>query len=488
MHLIAWVCALHAITSSAQAAEVVWLSTPSDDQRAFVAERAGASRPALGPLDFRAAATDWSDADDAAYRALEAVLNEVRAYESKLDGELVIMRDLGAPIAAISAMRDDADRDRLYRALAYQGFAVNRFYEDTLGEDATAEPYRTFLGAAVVEKAWRDAIAIHPEHDVTPYDIAEAPQRVAYGGVRALALDALPASVVPVNLPAGSVLYVDGLRAELGASGSVRVMPGRHLISAVSEGHLLARWSVDIEPGDRIEAKVELTDDVWNMFVGGLSAGTTPEREINDCVEALGGTVWMARPSATGVDVFELSATSPVSTVELTLPRGEDDQPINGFSASVGVEAGWFGSQDFYLQDPASTKPTFKTVNALQAAFAGSIDLDSGIVRLGLGADVPFTIGTDHVALYGDKASRTRLRPTPYLAAGVRWAQALVGYQFPYHPAVGAKVAVPMGAGVELRGSTILGLPTVREREDGSEWQSRPTVSAGLGIGFRLDG
>ena len=117
---------------------------------------------------------------------------------------------------------------------------------------------------------------------------------------------------------------------------------------------------------------------------------------------ALGGVVWIARPSPDGADLFEVGESGPATPVEFSPPRA-DDVPINGFSAAIGLEAGWFGSQDFYLQDPSRTEPTFKTVNAMQAALVGSFDLDVGVVRVGLGADVPITIGAAHVALYGDE-------------------------------------------------------------------------------------
>ena len=66
------------------------------------------------------------------------------------------MRDLQGPIDAISLVRGDEDRDALFAALAYQGFAVNRYFDTALADDPTAEPYRASWDGWVVERPWLD--------------------------------------------------------------------------------------------------------------------------------------------------------------------------------------------------------------------------------------------------------------------------------------------------------------------------------------------
>ena len=193
-----------AMALPAHSAEVVWLAPPDDEQAAYVAEQADAQQPHLNAIGLRAAATAWSDQDRDAFTTLDTVLQDVRSYETKFDGELVIMRDLADPIADIQLVRDESERGKLYAALAYQGFAVNRYFDTALAEDEQAAPYREELNGVTIERPWHDAVALDPDRNVTPYDIAEAPQRVNYGKVQEIVRDALPASLVPIGIPEGA--------------------------------------------------------------------------------------------------------------------------------------------------------------------------------------------------------------------------------------------------------------------------------------------
>ena len=87
------------LPSAALAADVVWLTEPASDQHQRVAAQAGSSAGPLSAADLRGAATRETDDDGAAIDALRAAVDSVRAYETKLDGELLIMQELDGPIA-----------------------------------------------------------------------------------------------------------------------------------------------------------------------------------------------------------------------------------------------------------------------------------------------------------------------------------------------------------------------------------------------------
>ena len=79
------------------------------------------------------------------------------------------------------------------------------------------------------------------------------------------------------------------------------------------------------------------------------------------------------------------------------------------------------------------------------------------------------------------------LSPYVSLGLGVKWAQVTVGFLFPYHPTVGARVTVPVWKGREVLGSARIGLPVSAARSDGSTWKGLPVADLWAGIGWRFD-
>jgi hypothetical protein len=170
--------------AAAHATDVVWIGTPSPEDAERVHDAAGASGPPLTPEQFVDGATAAGPADDEAYLALEKTLERVRTLEDRLDGELIMMHDLETAVSAIPMVRNDRDRDRLYAALTYEGFAVNRYFADDLATDDAAAPYRHVFGTNVLVAAWVDAVAMAPEREVSAYEIAQAPHRAAFREVQ----------------------------------------------------------------------------------------------------------------------------------------------------------------------------------------------------------------------------------------------------------------------------------------------------------------
>jgi hypothetical protein len=473
------------LSGVALAAEVVWLDEALPDEAVLgrVAAAAGATGPVLRPLDLRAAATRWTSADEDAIRKVEAALLAVRAYEARLDGELVILRDLDGPLYGVSLLRNVRDRDILFGALAYQGFAADRFFAESLATDTAAEPWRATLNGTAIERPWADAVALNPEREITAYDIAEAPQRVAFSAVRDEVRRALPASLTPKDLPAGALLRVDGSEAEIGPAGNMKVVPGRHLVSAEIDGAVVARWDVRLAPGENVDAAVPLTDDEWNGFLAGLADGAAVPDDIAPLVAALGGEVWIARMSDGDPVVFAVRADG-VSAVALPDPERERRPASGGASVALGLGGVWTYSGDFYTQDPIDVPHTVGSVNAAGAALTLGADVDASVLRFGVGAWSTYQFGTDHVALSGTRS--WRVRPYLYGRAGLRWVQVSGGYLLPYHPAVGLHAQLPLSGPLEIQADGLLGLPGSRERTNGPVWDRGLLTSAGLSLAARL--
>jgi hypothetical protein len=473
----------------AAAAEVVWLLPPSAEQQAQIAALAQARGPALTPLELRAAVTRWTEADELALQRLDTELARVRVYEEQLDGELVIVQELEGPVSAVTALRGDSDRARLFAALTYQGFAVDRYWGASLPQASEAEPYRAKVGSLVVERPWLDAIALEPVRDATPYQIAEAPQRVAYNTLRTQLGAVAGAELIPLEVPAGARLMVDGRQQVPGAGGTIPVSPGRHLVHIELDGQIIGRLEVRAKPGDSITLSPHLPESEWIALVDQLVAAAPVELppRVAELVDALGGEVWVAQPGEPPtVVVLDASGMRPVE-----LPgQGPSEQPpppppeprwTAGFT--VGALGGWLSSGDFYAQDPYRAPHTVGTVNA--AALGGWLGADATLelARLGVGLDMLVTVGPYHVALTGDGA--TRVRPVPHVSAGMRWVQLTAGFLFPYHPALGARLELPLGP-LDARVSSWLGMPVPRDRADGTAWEPLPVyvVAAGAGVRF----
>lgn len=483
------------LTTPAQAGEVVWLdAAPSPADVALVAAQAGDDDGRWLTADaFRAAAWDVGPDDRAAWQTLSNALQEVRAFETRLDGELLIMRELQRPLQAITVVPDEDARDQLYAALAYQGFAVDRFFADALATEARAADFRTALPSGVAPSPWVDAIALDPERKPTPYEIAEAPQRVRFNEVRDRVLaELLPGLlVVEGGLPEGSTLVVDGRETPLDATGQTRLMAGRHLAHVARDGHFLARFDVRIDAGGETVVRMPLADAGFERWVSDVRAGNAQfvPAGLEPSLEALGDDVHIAWTDDKGrLQVVRVDGTAltpvKVEAARVVSSGGDTDRDVE-IQVGVGVGGGWFSSGDFYLQDPANVPRTVAAVNSGTVQLAVDVGAEIGLFRVSAIADTAATLGANHVAFYGDDG-RTRIRPDVSLGVGVRWVQATAGYLFPHHPTVGGRVTIPVYEGLEVLGYGRVGLPVTLARADGTEWTGAPVYQAWLGVGYRF--
>ena len=468
----------------AQATEVVWLQAPTADVQRWVADQANAQGPVMTPQDLRFAAEQETPEDGDALQALSAALAEARQYEMQLDGELVIMQDLVEPLSRVTLLRNEADRDALYTALTYQGFAVARYYGDALGSDPGAADFRLELDGAVVPAPWADAVAIQPAREVSAYEIAEAAQRIAYETTRNETIRQLPASLSFDGLPSDSTIVVNGTPEALNAASVIRLVPGRHWVHIRSDDRIIERWVLRVEPGERRTLSVSMPEAEWQAFVADLGEGSVVPPGLHADLEALGGEVWLARPGARSPTIWSVTPTgvTPVTIDQPKAVTSDRSAPSNALSLNTGL--GWFYSGDFYQQSPNAAPPSQATVNAIHTQFGVDVGQSFGPVWASAGVDTAITIGAHAVAFTGN--FKTRFRPQPYVAVGVRPAQLTVGYLLPYHPAIGGRIRLPLSERYGVYASGLYGVPMRLRRPEQATYNTWHIGSLTVGATFTL--
>lgn len=465
------------VAATASATDVLWVGDVPPNA-ADLAARIGADPEPLSIGALRAAVHQLTEADAAAIDGLERALETARPLEAQLDGELSILALLEDAVAKVTILRNESDASTLFRTLAYQGFAANRFYGGELSSDPDAAPWRASIPIGEVERPWLDAVAVAPGREASAYDIAEAPQRVAFNQLRGRILEVAPAVVALPDLPPGAEITVDGRSQPAGSSLSL--VPGRHLVHAQWGDHVIERWDLRVSSAERRQLDAAVDHGAFDAFFRTAGAGSPVPESVVALLDAH-GPVLLGVTDERGRTTF-LDPSSGVLT-----PRAAP-RVATGGSARVelhgGLSTGWFTSADFYLQDPASAPATYRTVNAISLGAYASGELVVGPAHLGVGVDLLAPIGRSHVALTGNGS--TRIRAVPHVAVGVSWLQATAGFLFPYHPAIGGRARAPLGGPLEAHLSAWWGPPLTRVRSDGSIWDGSAVVSIAGGIGARF--
>lgn len=478
------------LANLALAAEVVWVEPVDSLDPVMVSAvntQAQTTMAGLTVGDLRAARTRWDPADDQALKNLEQALKEVRKFETKLDGELIIMQDLAAPLAAVRLVRDETDRNLLFSALAYQGFAVNRFFDGDLAVDEKAAAYRLEMEGSYYELPWTDAVAIDPARQVSAYEIAEAPQRVAYGKVMEMVAKALPASLTPPPLGATDVLYIDGRETLPGAAGNVKLQPGRHLVHVSREGKVIERYDLRLKPGEALSLKASVDDAAFKAFVDQLAVGQVAPPEVAPLISALGGEIWLVKTTTGAPQILSVKSDgTAVTKVKIVAPVRPDDEKPWALSVAAAVHGGWFSSGNFYTDQFDEAEATKATVNSASVGLSVMGSFDYSVFRASVGVDTVYTPGDFHNAVVGDRD--VALRPMPWVGVGVRWLQVHGGYLFPHHPAVGARTGLTLPFGLEFQGTFTYGFGGEVARDGAEPWARLPTFQAGGGLGYRFGG
>lgn len=461
---------------------VVWLSDPPDPELA----------PDLTRIPRRVVAPDssLSESDVLALARLEEELAAVRPLAQEFDGELEIMSRLQAAIDDVEVLRDAADRDLLYRALAFQGFAVRRYFQDQIATEPGAAPYRVVMGGMVEVRPWVDAVALDPERKPQVADIAEEPERRAFDESRARIKVAPQAIVVLAELPDQAVLKIDGRVAPAGLR--VRVTPGKHYLAIHDGEGIRGHNDVRMAPGG--EFRMELPPSERDLVLLAVRLREKPssltlEDRIAAAFARLPPTAHLAVRTGDGSVLYRIdeklailagstSSTEQGSKTTLTLNFGD------GVTIGTHASVGWLYDGQYVLENSAAPR-TSATVNAITPLLGLDAQAAYGPAVFGVGIEAAFPTGPWHTLPVG--AATWRVRPHLYATGGIPELQLTLGTLLPWHLAVGLRGQLPISTGVELRGAYVQGLGLALPRADGADdFIARPAHTLSLGIGTRV--
>ncbi|MBK9645875.1 MAG: hypothetical protein IPO67_12110 [Deltaproteobacteria bacterium] len=460
----------------AQAAEegaLLWLDKEPDPR----------VHPELRPLSASSVAPnqEWGPADQAAIYQLSAELTALRPLLDEFDGELQIMSRLDAVINDLPALQTPAHRELLVEALALQGLAVYRYFQDGLATDPAAAPYRVEVGGQVMVKAWVDAVALDADH--IPLELVDPGAVTTFDAARATLLGAQRAAVKVNDAPEGLMLIVDGAEP-VSAARPVYVAPGQHYALAVMDGVVVGRARARIEPGESLSMALplmtsELTSLALTLAEGPEGLALSPR--LADTLALAPQPLYLAATGEDGLYLYSLQGAA-VALYERPAPPAKGQR----LSLTVALGGGWVYDGEYFLQNVDDGAPyTQATVNH-GAAFA-SVGARTGSRwwSASAGVDLALPFGDYTTVVSGDRTMR--LRAQPYVAAGLPWVQASVGWFTPYHISFGLRGRLPVTDHLALSGGAIAARGFALARDDGApDFQAAPAGAAWIGVEGRL--
>lgn len=427
--------------------------------------------------------TTWGDADNRALAFLTEELAAVRPLADVFDGELQIMLRLDAAVGQVHALREQ-DRDLLYTALVYEGFAVQRYFQSKLDTDPSADAYITRLNGRVEITAWIEAVALNPEKVPTVADIPDPEVLLAFQEMRARHLLTQTATIQVPNLPEGARLVVNGRES---ATDQARVLAGRHLVAVTQGESILARSELVLAPGAEARVVVPATAEQWEAVAEAILSG--PE------------DIKLSPPVQAAIASFEqpvhLIVTRRKKNVTYVVQGGTAqrvlsvtplpmDDPRLQVSGAVG--GGWLYDGEFLIQNyDEGAEISSATVNA--ATPIVSLDLEYRPVSklsLTVGGDLALPLGEHQYLPVGDQ--KLRLRPYFYGGIGHPYLQVTVGPMLPWRIGVGARAHVPLKRHLELEAAYVYGVGLEIPRDLGGEFEATDAQLGWLGVEWRWRG
>ena len=469
---------LHGASATAWAAKVYWVGTPTDADRAAVARTVeGATSAPFSEIVPSVAGPD----------AMVTLGSEVAACQplfDVFDGELQVMARLQKAISDVKVLRSEADRQLLFRALMLEGYAVQRYFQDKVGTDKAAEPYRTGSGPDALITAWERAASLYNAPSPTAADLPDAPTRIAWDAHQA-AVRARPSSTFVVgSLAAGGGVYVDGQKVDGAPGARVLVSAGHHHAHVQAGDAVLWAFVDEVAANATVTVEAPFGPSERDALIAQLGSGkdgwTVPAAAVS---MAKGEATYLAVPGDKKPRLLRIDGGT-ASSVPITADKSAGNGPL----VRVAGGAGWVSTGDFFLQhvDEGAGHET-STVNAVAPAAALGVAWRRGLVEVGVGVDAQIALGEWHSLPTGDADSRGFVYP--HVAAGLKYVQLTVGPQFPWYVGVGGQATVPLYGPLELYGRAVYGVPVTLARGD-SEPEFTPTaaISAWGGVSLRFGG
>jgi hypothetical protein len=471
------------LAAPALADRVLWTSPPDDVSAAAVARTVPGSTSA--PLDtLMTGGTAGLQRD--ALPILKAELDAMRPLANVFDGELQIMARLSKATDDVDLLRSEEERNILRQALLFQGFAVHRYFQDKLGSESAAAPYRTMEGPDAWVSAWLDACALlAAPTKVRPEDIPEAAQRLAFDSAQAHCQAMPGATFIVGDLASGAEVRLDGVKIEGGSGIRVRLMPGRHLFHVAVGDTILLAQDARIKPGSDVLVSAPFGPSELAELKGRIASGADGwevPAAARTPISGFGEPVYIATPAGEKTTLLRVDGT--VATAVRIRPSDDETRP--GLVGRATLGAGWVSTGDFLLQNlDDGAKPDRYTVNAGTPAASLGLALEAKWWSVGVGIDGQLTVGDFHTLPTGENDTAAFLYP--HVAAGLPWAQLTIGPMFPWYMGVGARANVPLFKPVELFASGVYGVPLDRPREAGEPtFEPLPLFSAWGGVTVRV--
>lgn len=424
----------------------------------------------------------WGEADHRALAHLQEELSAVVPLKDEFDGELQIMRRLEGALGAVDLVRAE-DRDLAWRALVFQGYAVHRYFQDTLASDPAAQPWRQPVGTDVAIAAWVRAIALHPERVPTSEELPDEPQRVAFKELRAWLLLQPPATVLAQGLPPGASLLVDGRPTP---TARALVPAGVHDLALAVDGAVVQRLRVDLAPGATQVLPFLAPAAQLSALAEPLDQAEGPvllAPEVVARLDTAQGPVVLVVPGRKEPRRFSVVGSSAV-------PMDQAPATSGGSAALVlagGLGGAWVYDGNYVLQNPEAPE-TVGTANAGAPLLSVGVGGELGAFALGLGLDAALPLGEHHDLPVGEGRMRARL--FPHAAIGHRLLQVAVGPLLPWHLGVGPRLRLPLpdlrSGPVEVVASYTHGIALDMTADDGSAFTPGQARLAWVGVGGRL--
>ncbi|MSP55492.1 MAG: hypothetical protein EXR69_07815 [Myxococcales bacterium] len=469
---------LHGAIATAWAAKVYWVGAPTDADRAAVARTLeGATSAPFSEIVPAMAGFD----------AMATVGSELIACQTLFDvfdGELQAMARLRKAVSDVKVLRSEADRHLLLRALMLEGYAVTRYFQDKVGTDKAAEPYRTGSGPDALITAWERAASLYNAPSPTAADLPDAPTRIAWDAHQA-AVRARPSSTFVVgNIASGGSVYIDGQKVDAVPGARILVSAGHHhahvqvgdsvLWAFADEVAANTTVAVDAPFGpaerDALVAQLRATKDGWTVPAAAVSM-------------AKGEATYLAVSGEKRLRLIRIDGGTATDT-----PLVAGEATGGGLLIRVAGGAGWVSTGDFFLQNvEAGAGYETSTVNAVAPAVAVGMAWRRGLIEIGGGVDAQISVGEWHSLPTGKATTRTFVYP--HLTAGLKYVQLTVGPQFPWYVGFGGQATIPLTGPLELYGRAVYGVPVTLSR-GGSEPEFTPTaaISAWGGLSVRFGG
>ncbi|MCB9675079.1 MAG: hypothetical protein H6737_08175 [Alphaproteobacteria bacterium] len=386
-------------------------------------------------------------ADDEEWEALRQAVSDGKKRWDEFEVEYEIANDLEALITQLDVIRSKRDMDELVAALLFQGAAVQVAFEDQLGNDKLAAPFRYTRTGGVGNRPWSDAYALMPGRDPLASDVADGAtypnlltefEEVAKRPKGTLKL---------ARVDEGVKMFVDGTEVEVDADGTaLEVPPGRHFIHLVRDGVISGRQVVLVEEGRESEMmpRVSLEDLAAARARVDQETTTGFPESVKSSLEALsrhyGGQIFVA---------------SNIDGNTVVLPYAHGASLLKQRAVTfVGIGELGGGLMSTSLFDKARETGD----QAVAPMGMGSLGFELGLYNFAIvgGTDLVMTPGNTITHAKGDSTTEnvdTSVYVHPYAGAGVyllrptgRSTTALVegfySWHHPAHHAVGGRISL----------------------------------------------